>query len=71
MFSHVTLGISDFGRALGFWRPVMAALGHAERFADPALWWMHAMVALWLVFALMLFVAETLFIGALAPPEPS
>ena len=39
MFSHVTLGISDFGRALGFWRPVMAALGHAERFADPAKPW--------------------------------
>ncbi|SEN07552.1 lactoylglutathione lyase [Gemmobacter aquatilis] len=39
MFSHVTLGISDFGRALGFWRPVMAALGHAERFVDPAKPW--------------------------------
>ena len=30
------------------------------RFRDPALWWMHAMVGLWLVFALILFVAEPL-----------
>ena len=28
------------------------------RFADPAYWWMHAMVCLWLLFAFVLFVAE-------------
>ena len=28
------------------------------RFADPAFWWMHAMLALWAVFTLMLFVLE-------------
>ena len=31
-----------------------------SRFSDPHYWWMHAMVAVWLVFALMLFVAEPL-----------
>lgn len=30
------------------------------RFADPSYWWMHAMVCLWLIFALMLFVLEPL-----------
>jgi uncharacterized membrane protein len=32
------------------------------RFADPSWWWMHAMVAVWLLFTLMLFVAEPLFL---------
>src|SRR5215469_6670572 len=32
------------------------------RFAMPAFWWMHAMVGLWLVFSLMLFIAEPLFL---------
>src|SRR5436305_6630619 len=27
-----------------------------RRFADPHAWWMHAMVAIWLVFAVLLFV---------------
>jgi uncharacterized membrane protein len=31
-----------------------------SRFATPRLWWMHAMVALWSVYALMLFVIEPL-----------
>ncbi|MEO8250001.1 MAG: hypothetical protein ABI589_11580 [Burkholderiales bacterium] len=30
------------------------------RFADPAYWWMHAMVAVWALFTLMLFVIEPL-----------
>jgi uncharacterized membrane protein len=33
-----------------------------DRFVDPAFWWMHAMVALWLVFTVILFVAEPLFL---------
>lgn len=33
-----------------------------ERFASPAFWWMHAMVAVWAVFTVMLFVAEPLFL---------
>ncbi|MFT8541960.1 hypothetical protein [Acetobacter sp.] len=31
-----------------------------SRFSEPGFWWMHAMVGLWLVFALVLFVAEPL-----------
>jgi uncharacterized membrane protein len=33
-----------------------------DRFADPAFWWMHAMVAVWLLFTVMLFLAEPLFL---------
>ena len=44
--------------ASGLW------LAHAfqlwERFADPASWWLAAMVLVWLVFAAMLFVLEPL-----------
>lgn len=39
MFSHATLGTNDFARALAFWTPVMAALGHRQRFVDPARPW--------------------------------
>lgn len=34
MFSHVTLGIADPDRALAFYRPLAAALGLVERFAE-------------------------------------
>ena len=33
-----------------------------ERFAQPQFWWMHAMVLVWLIFTIMLFVAEPLFL---------
>jgi uncharacterized membrane protein len=33
-----------------------------DRFRSVAYWWMHAMVAVWLLFTLMLFVAEPLFL---------
>ena len=42
--------------ASGFWMTWRADLW--ERFADPRLWWMQAMVAIWLVFVAMLFVIE-------------
>ena len=32
------------------------------RFASPQFWWMHAMVCLWLVFAVMLFIVEPLIL---------
>ena len=32
------------------------------RFADGQFWWMHGMVAIWLLFTAMLFVAEPLFL---------
>ncbi|OYW55561.1 MAG: hypothetical protein B7Y80_17335 [Hyphomicrobium sp. 32-62-53] len=33
-----------------------------DRFGDPSLWWMHAMVAVWAIFTFVLFVAEPLFL---------
>src|SRR5690348_16441707 len=38
----------------GMWMTWRADLW--DRFADPHFWWMHAMVAVWLAFAAMLFV---------------
>jgi uncharacterized membrane protein len=35
-----------------------------ERFLDPGFWWMHAMVLVWAVFTIVLFVAEPLFLHA-------
>ena len=37
-------------------------LGAWSRFADPHYWWMHAMVAVWLLFTLVLFVLEPLWL---------
>lgn len=42
----------------GFW--MTTRYGLWPRFAHPAFWWMHAMVAIWFVFTLMLFVLEPL-----------
>ena len=33
-----------------------------DRFLAPSYWWMHAMVLVWLLFTVMLFVAEPLFL---------
>ena len=33
-----------------------------ERFASAEFWWMHAMVGMWLLFSLLLFIAEPLFL---------
>lgn len=44
--------------ASGFWMIYRAQMW--DRFEDPRFWWMHAMVCLWLFFALMLFVVEPL-----------
>ena len=50
----------------GFW--LTHRLAAWPRLFDPALlstyWWMHAMVAVWGVFMIMLFVAEPLFLHA-------
>jgi uncharacterized membrane protein len=37
-----------------------ARLGAWDRFADARFWWMHAMLGLWALFTLMLFVLEPL-----------
>ena len=44
--------------AAGFW--LTWALQAFDRFLDARFWWMHAMVALWAVFTLVLFVLEPL-----------
>ena len=33
-----------------------------DRFRYAAYWWMHAMIAVWLLFTVVLFVAESLFL---------
>lgn len=35
-----------------------------DRFADPGFWWMHAMVLVWALFTVILFLAEPLFLHA-------
>lgn len=54
----------------GLWMTWRADLW--SRFADPAYWWMHAMVAVWLAFAAMLFVIEPLHLHRrmAASPDP-
>jgi len=42
--------------ASGFW--MVWRLDLWMRFAEPRFWWMHAMVAVWVLFTLMLFVLE-------------
>lgn len=46
--------------ASGYW--LVHRLQLWDRFALAEYWWMHAMVAVWAVFALMLFVIEPLFL---------
>jgi len=46
--------------ASGLW--MTERYGLWPRFLDPDAWWMAAMVGLWALFALMLFVAEPLFL---------
>lgn len=44
--------------ASGFY--LVERLGLWARFGEPAFWWMHAMVAVWTLFTLVLFVLEPL-----------
>lgn len=39
MFSHVCVGVTDFDRALAFYRPLMQVLGAPERFCDRSRPW--------------------------------
>lgn len=39
MFSHIFLGVADFGRALAFYRVLMPVLGIQERFCQPERPW--------------------------------
>ncbi len=46
----------------GFW--MTERLQAWDRFAEAQFWWMHAMVAVWLIFTVVLFVAEPAFLSA-------
>jgi uncharacterized membrane protein len=56
---------------------MLVRLNFWDRFLSIAYWWLHAMVGVWLLFTLMLFVAEPLFLHrrllarARADPEPT
>ena len=39
MISHICVGISDFKRALDFYAPLMASLGHVLKFSDSEKSW--------------------------------
>jgi uncharacterized membrane protein len=53
----------------GFW---MAWRGDLwARFVDPAYWWMGAMLALWTIFAAMLFLIEPLFLHRRMAASPN
>lgn len=43
-----------------------------DRFHDPRFWWMHAMVGVWSIFAVMLFIVEPFFLrGITHTGEPA
>lgn len=46
--------------ASGVW--MVQALGLWDRFRHASSWWMHAMALTWIVFAVMLYLAEPLFL---------
>lgn len=46
---------------------MVAKLDLWDRFREPAFWWMHAMVGVWLIFALLLFVGEPLVLHRRLP----
>ena len=54
--STLLAGVTGFYMIEGF--------GHWTRIADPHFWWLGAMIALWAIFMVMLFVAEPLFLHA-------
>ena len=71
-----------FAREARFWTIVVGVTGFYmlarfdlwDRFSYPAYWWLDAMIAVWLLFTLMLFVVEPLFnvqTCSMAPPTSS
>jgi len=59
-FSWIARGAVLLVGASGFY--MLQAFDLWDRFSNAAYWWMHAMVAVWVIFAIMLFVAEPLFL---------
>lgn len=41
---------------------MVAGLNAWDRFSDISFWWMHMMVLIWLIFTIMLFILEPLFL---------
>jgi uncharacterized membrane protein len=54
--STLVVGLSGFY--------MLYAYEHWGRIADPRFWWLDAMIGLWAIFTIMLFVAEPLFLHA-------
>lgn len=65
MYSHVTVGVQDFERALMFYRSLLPALGLVERFCEPARPWAAWQPA---QHARPLFIIGAPFDGALHEP---
>jgi uncharacterized membrane protein len=59
-FSWIARGAVLLVGASGFY--MLQSFDLWDRFCSAAYWWMHAMVGVWAVFAVMLFVAEPLFL---------
>lgn len=55
--------------ASGFWIMWRGEMGY--RLVEPRFWWIHAMIAVWLIFAAMLFVIEPLFLHRRMAASPS
>lgn len=55
--------------ATGFWMAYRADMW--SRFTELQFWWMHAMVAVWLFFAVMLFVIEPLYLHRRLTSSPT
>jgi uncharacterized membrane protein len=55
--SRITTAIAGLSGFYMTWR-----LDAWSRFESASFWWMHAMVLVWLIFTLMLFVVEPLFL---------
>lgn len=53
----------------GFWMVWRTDMWN--RFAEPQFWWMHAMVAVWAAFAIMLFILEPLVLHRRMAHSPS
>lgn len=59
-FSHQARVTTLVAGASGFYMVIRLELW--DRFHTAVFWWMHAMVLLWLLFTVLLFIAEPLFL---------
>ena len=60
-FAWIARGATFIVGASGFYMVFQFDLW--ARFSSVAYWWMHAMVAVWVIFTVMLFIAEPFFLG--------